>query len=56
MIKTVSAPGHTPTSAEEAACLRAAAMLHQEYSLVLDVMVADMIPLILSKIEASIKG
>ena len=56
LIKTVCAPGHTPTAAEEAACLRAATMLYQEYSLVLDLTLADMIPLILGKIEPTIKG
>ena len=56
LIKTVRTVGHTPTAAEETSCLRAAAMLHQEFSLVFEVTPAEMIPLILGETEPKIKG
>lgn len=56
LIKTVRTAGHTPTAAEETSCLRAAAMLHQEFSLAFEVTPAEMIPLILGETEAKIKG
>ncbi|MBQ8174351.1 MAG: CarD family transcriptional regulator [Clostridia bacterium] len=55
LIKTVRVGGHTPTAAEETSCLRAATMLHQEFSLVFEVTPAEMIPLILEQTEPKIK-
>ena len=51
LIKTVKQSGRTPTAAEDAACLRAAAMLYEEFSLVFDLTPADMIPTILGETE-----
>lgn len=51
LIKTVKGAGYKPTAAEENACLRAAAMLYEEFSLLFDLPFSDMIPVIMGKIE-----
>ena len=55
LIKTVRNGIHTATAAEESACLRAGAMLYQEFSLVLELEPTDTIPLILGEISAKAK-
>ena len=50
-VKTVQKSAVPPTVAEETACLRAATMLYEEFSLVFDLTPADMIPTILGETE-----
>ena len=55
LVKTVRSEEHTPTAAEESACLRAGAMLYQEFSLAFELEQTDMVPLILGDIVAKPK-
>lgn len=55
LVKTVKGGGQTPTPAEESACLRAAAMLYQEFSLSLELDLPDMIPFLLGEMIAHIR-
>jgi CarD family transcriptional regulator len=55
MIKTVYQQGRTPTSSEESVCLRAAIMLYQEFSLVLELEKADVIPFVLGQKQFAVK-
>ena len=55
LIKTAKSCGYTPTAAEDAACLRAAAMLYEEFSLVFRLLPTDVIPIILGEIQPKCK-
>ncbi len=55
LIKTVKGSKQPPTPAEEAACLRAAAMLYQEFSLSLELDLPDMIPFLMGEISVNIR-
>lgn len=56
LIKTVRGQEKEPSASEESACNRAAAMLYQEFSLVLELEKGDVIPFILGEKEPSPKA
>lgn len=56
LIKTIYGRAKAPSSTEEAICHRAAAMLYQEFSLVLELGKADVIPFVMGEYVPSIKG
>ncbi len=55
LVKTISQAGYKPTAAEESACLRAATMLYEEFSLIFNLSFADTIPTIMGEIEPKSK-
>ncbi|MBQ8351917.1 MAG: CarD family transcriptional regulator [Clostridia bacterium] len=56
LIKTVFSQKKTPSASEESVCFRAAIMLYQEFSLVLAIEKADVIPFVLGQMQPAVKG
>lgn len=56
LIKTVYGRPKAPSSSEETVCNRAAAMLHREFSLVLELEKADVIPFLMGTCTPRVKG
>ena len=55
LIKTIYSLKKTHSASEESVCFRAAIMLYQEFSLVLNIEKADVIPFILGQIQPAVK-
>ncbi len=51
LIKTVKGSSRTPSASEELCCQKAAAMLYQEFSLVLKIEKAEVIPFLLGELD-----